>query len=128
MAGWCWRSICRPRPSPLWRWAWWRCGGALLPRALPFFPLAPHLGGEGRGERSEPQHVLHGIESGLAAGGPAGGAQRATGEDLAAGGLVGELDPLALGGEDHAMLAHHIAAAQRGEADGPALPRTGDAV
>ena len=36
---------------------------------------------------------------------------------------MGELDPLAFAGEDHAMLAHHIAAAQRGEADRAGLAR-----
>ena len=42
---------------------------------------------------------------------------RAAREDGAAAGAVAELEPLALGGEHHDMVADDVAAAQRDEAD-----------
>ena len=54
--------------------------------------------------------------------------QRAASEDHAILGAMGEFDPLGRPGKDHRMLAHHSAAAQRGEADIARLARAGDAV
>ena len=76
----------------------------------------------------EAEDVGHGVEAGLLVEGPEGGTERAVDEDVAALGAMGELDPLALAGEDHRMVADHRAAAQRCEADGAAGPRAGDAV
>src|SRR5262249_35849941 len=68
--------------------------------------------------RSEPPHVGH------AAAGPGAGlrqaqrcARRPLGEDRAALGAVAELDALAVGGEDHLMVARDRATAQRGVVD-----------
>src|SRR6185312_14819440 len=78
--------------------------------------------------RLNPEHVLHRIEARLLAGEPLRCRDRAACEDAPAGGAMRELDHLAIGGEDHAMLAGIVAAAQGREADIAALPRAGDAV
>ena len=55
-------------------------------------------------------------------------AHRAAGEEHAVGGDMAQHHPLAGAGEDHLVLADHVAAAQAGEADGALGPRAGDAV
>ena len=56
------------------------------------------------------------------------GPTKSLGEDAAIFGLVAEFDPLAGPGENNVMIAHHRAAAQRGEADRAGLARPGVAI
>src|SRR6202142_1254860 len=76
----------------------------------------------------QPQHIHHRIEPGLLCARPQRGMQRAAREDHAVLGLVHQFDALGRTGEDHAVLAHHTAAAQRGKADVAGLAYTGVAV
>ncbi len=54
----------------------------------------------------EAEDVGHAVEAGGHVAGPEGGADGAAGEDLAAGGLVAELDAFAGGGRDRPDSAH----------------------
>ena len=54
--------------------------------------------------------------------------KRAAGEQRPVLGMVAQNDPLALAGEDDAVIADHRAAAQRREADVARAPRAGQAV
>ena len=65
----------------------------------------------------EAEHVLHVVETGRLILEPKGGADGPAGEGETRGCLVGEFDAFAVGGEDHGMIAHDIAAAQRVHAD-----------
>src|SRR6185437_10259179 len=88
------------------------CSGVMLPRL----------------KILEPEHVGHGIKPRLLATRPQRRMQRTTREDHAVLSLVHELDALGRPGENHAVLADHAAAAQRGEADIARLARAGVAV
>src|SRR6185437_9274414 len=84
--------------------------------------------GPGRSRQLKSQHVLHAVKPRRLAGEPERGFHRAAREDAPAARAMGDLDLLALGGEDHAMLARIVAAAQGRKADIAALARSGDAV
>src|ERR1700742_1243951 len=76
----------------------------------------------------QPQHIEHVVEPRRFAADPQRRLQRAAREDHAVRRLVGEFDALVGAGEDHAVLARDIAAAQAGEADRSRLARAGVAV
>src|SRR5690606_19972848 len=71
----------------------------------------------------ETEDVLHVVATGRSRRQPVGCAHRAPGKGHAARGLVGDLDPLAVGGEHHRVVADDIPGAHRGKADG--VPGTG---
>src|SRR5262245_44331838 len=76
----------------------------------------------------EAEHVHHAVDPWTLAAAPQGGLDGAAREDAAVGGVVLQLDDLAVGGEQDAVIAHHAAAAQRGKADVAAPARAGVAV
>src|SRR5690606_3342539 len=76
-----------------------------------------------RGPSAQPQHILHVIQGRRLLAQPQCRAHRAAGEGHATGGLVGDFHPFALGGEQHGVVAHHVAGTHGGEADG--FPRAG---
>src|SRR5688572_8947485 len=61
------------------------------------------------------QHVGHVVEAGFLVEGPQRRPERTAHKDFAAFGAVGELDPLAVAGEDHHVVADDRTAAQRRE-------------
>src|SRR5690348_16801573 len=67
--------------------------------------------------------VPHRIEPRRLADQEARAGKRSAGKDHAAVGAVAQLDALAIGREDHDMLAGHRTTAERGEANGAWLPR-----
>src|SRR5689334_695670 len=77
---------------------------------------------------AEAEHVHHRIEARLAALAPERRPERAAGEDGAVLRAMGDLDPLAGAGEDHAVVPHDRAAPQAGEADVAGAPGSRDAV
>ena len=77
---------------------------------------------------SQPQHLLHPVKAGRLVLEPERGAHRSLGVDRTVRSAVHQFKALAGPGEDHMMVADRIAAAQRGEADGPRSARSGDAV
>ncbi len=79
------------------------------------------------GDSVQAQHVLH-VEQAVGFGGEkAHGAQAALGVSGAAARLVGDFDALARAREQHGMVAHDVAAAHGGEADGGRVAFAGDA-
>src|SRR5580700_10790430 len=70
----------------------------------------------------EAQHIRHRIDARRLAAPPERGLQRPAGEDLPVLRLVDELDALGGARKDHAVVAHHGAAAQTGKADITGLP------
>ena len=64
------------------------------------------------GSVPQTQDVLHVVDTRRLRDNPLRGAQGAAGEDRAVRSLVGELEPLAEGGEDHRVVADDVAAAQ----------------
>ena len=62
------------------------------------------------------QQVGQPVPTGRASTQPTGRVQRATGEDIAAGGAMDQFDPLAQAGELHGVLTHHVAGAEAGVA------------
>ena len=60
------------------------------------------------------EDILHVVESGRLLFEPESGPHRAGGEGQPRGRLVGEFDPLAIGGEDHRVIADDITAAATG--------------
>src|SRR5262245_28922555 len=79
-------------------------------------------------QASQAKHVHHRIKSGGAAASPQRRLDRAASENPAIGGDMGKLDALAGAGEDHPMLADHVAAAERGKPDIAFAPRPDIAV
>src|SRR3990170_3813325 len=77
---------------------------------------------------SQAKHILHREKAGTAPARPQRRLDRAARENAAVGGDMGKLDPFARSGEDHPVLSHHVAAAQRGKADIAFAPRPGLAV
>src|SRR5947209_7957680 len=82
----------------------------------------------GVSEILQAEHVGHGVQTRRLAAGPQRGLDRAAGIDAAVLGTVYELDALAGRGKDHAVIADHAAAAQRGKTDIALASRAGDAV
>ena len=76
----------------------------------------------------QPQHIAHVIHAWRLADGPQGGAKRASGEDVAAAGAVGQFQAFAVTRIDDGVVAGYVAAAERSEADRAFLARAGDAV
>jgi hypothetical protein len=66
---------------------------------------------------SKTDDVLHGVKSRALAARPQRRSNRALSENSAVGGDMGKLDALAGAGENHLVLADHVAAAQGGKAD-----------
>src|SRR5262245_53213394 len=79
-------------------------------------------------QASQAKHVGHRIKSRGAAASPQRRLDRAASENPAIGGDMGKLDALAGAGEDHPVLADHVAAAERGKADIAFAPRPDIAV
>src|SRR5512135_2462793 len=76
---------------------------------------------------TQSEHVLHIKQAIGAPRKEAGGAQRPEGKGCPAAGLVGNLHPFAGTGEQHRVVAHNVAAAHRGEADGGRIALPGHA-
>src|SRR5471030_2964430 len=71
------------------------------------------------------EHVLHVVEARRSPIQPQCSTYRTLGEGHAAGRLVRDLEALALAGEQHRVITHHITTANSGEADGFPLAGTG---
>src|ERR1700734_3655151 len=78
--------------------------------------------------RAQTQHVRHRVKPGFAVPRPRDGLECAAGEERAILGMMAQRHPLALAGEDDAMIADHRAAAPRGEADIADAARASQAV
>src|SRR5271169_2056772 len=122
-------SLARWRPlMTTWAPAWARPRAMASPRPDPppvtsaWRPVRSNAGTAATMERSVNPHDVAHVEQaheapGALAGNEAGRAQRAPGEIQARAGLVRELDALTRTGEDDAVIADDVAAAQGGKAD-----------
>ena len=61
--------------------------------------------------------MLHGVEAGVLAENPLGGAEGAVGESVSAAGFVSKFESFSGGGEQDGVIADDVAAAQRVQAD-----------
>src|SRR3954452_10595289 len=109
----------RPASGGLRQDAWWNGNRALCG------------GNRRRGQGSASRHaenVHHGIKTRRLRHDPVRRPHRAGGEGPPVEGAMGQYDVLGPGGEDQAVLAHHLAAAQGREADGAGLAGAGMAM
>src|SRR5690606_23695491 len=74
---------------------------------------------------TQTQHVLHVVQRRRTLLQPQRRAHRPRGKGHAARGLVSDLHALAIGGEQHGVITHHVAGTHGGKTDGLALTRTG---